>query len=175
MKLFRIVSAAVLCFALAAVVSAQSPQPAPQSPQSAVQTPPAPAPQTPAVPRTQQPPTTPAQSASRNAPEITISGCLAQAEGANGGFTLTVVPPPATTDAARTSAATAAPTKPATYKIVGLGAAELKGHINHHVELKGLALPTTGSADAVRSATAMPQEFRASSVTMVSPTCPPAK
>lgn len=148
MKLFRITSAAILSFALAAVVSAQSPP---------------------------QPPTTPAQPQTRSAPEITISGCLAQGEGATGGFTLTVVPPPATTDAARTSAATAAPTKPATYKVVGLGAAELKGHINHHVELKGQTLPTAGAADAVRSSIAMPQEFRASSVTMVSPTCPPAK
>jgi hypothetical protein len=159
MKVFRLLSTAAACCALTAGLAAQAPPASPQTPAT----------------RPQQPPTTPAQAQSRTAPEITISGCLAQSEGASSGFTLTVIPPPAPTDAARTTTAAAAPTKPATYKIVGLGAAELKGHVNHHVELKGQPLPPAATADAVRSPSAMPQEFRASSVTMVSATCPPAK
>jgi len=173
MKLFRFCSTAALSFAMAGVLAAQTPQPPTPA-----------APQTPAAPRAPQP----AAQAS-DAAEMTIVGCIAQAKDAADSYTLTVTPagaaqtagaqaPGATPDATRAANPAAKPgdaartaaaaTTPATYKIVGLDADQLKGHVNHQVELKGRV-----NAAAAASATA--KEFRASSVKMLSATCPPAK
>lgn len=171
MKLFRFCSTATLSFMMAGVLAAQAPPP--QSTQ-----PPAQRPQTP------------------DAAEMTIVGCLAQAPGATDSYTLSVVPAgaqqaagaakageatratnpdPARTppDVARTGAAA---TQPASYKIVGIAADQLKPHVNHQIELKGRVEATSGSPAQTQPAGQAPavKEFRATSVKMVSATCPPA-
>jgi hypothetical protein len=176
MKLFRFASTAALCFLLAGVLAAQG---APQG-----------APQTPAAPRAEQ-----AAAQARDAAEITIVGCLAQDKSSPDDYVLTVSPAapggaasaggaptaaagdpaPATnprpgagtagSDVARASSGAAA--RPATYKITGLDDDKLKPHMNHQVELKGRV--------KARAAGSAAQEFDASSVKMISATCPPAK
>ena len=162
MKLFRFVSTAVLCASMAAVLAAQAPTPTPQSPPK-----PMPAPQVP-PPQVQQPAAQP-----RDAADVTITGCLAQDATDANSYTLTVAPPASpTTDAARASNPSAA-TKPATYKITGLSADQLKAHVSHQVELKG-NIKAANSAAAREAVDAAP-EFNANAVKMISATCPPAK
>jgi hypothetical protein len=182
MKLFRYASTAALSVLMAGVLVAQS------SPQ----TPPArPADQA-ATPRAAQPAAQPTDAA-----DITIVGCLAQAEDAAGGYTLTVAPAAgvaqaasaaagAAADAARASAASgsardaaraanaagAPAAAAAEYKIVGIAADELKPHVNQQVELKGRVNAAAAAGAAQASAA---KEFRASSVKMLNATCPPAK
>jgi hypothetical protein len=129
-------------------------------------------------------------------PEITIVGCLAQPAAATDPYTVTVAPAAAdaaaagpadaqAADAARTAAGNARPdaaraaarpaaaAAPATYRIVGLAADQLKPHANHQVELKGhINAPIAASAAAQTGAA---KEFRASSVKMLNATCPAAK
>jgi hypothetical protein len=187
MKLFRFASTAALCVLMAGVVAAQS---SPQTPPA----PPAPPADQATPPRAAQPP-----APATDAADITIVGCLAQATDSPDAYTLTVVPPtpaaPATaptasaptrsssdatragnpnpgagaTDAARAAAAAVAP---GTYKIVGIATAQLKPHVNHQVELKG-RLNAPAAAGLAQAASA--KEFKASSVKMLSATCPPAK
>jgi hypothetical protein len=152
MKLFRLVSTAALCTVMASVLAAQTPPP---------QTPTQTTPPKPAVPETATQP--------RDTSEMTITGCLAQDTTDPTAFKLTVAPPASSsTDAARVSSAT----KPATYKITGLAGDQLKSHINHQVELKG---KIKASAATSRESVDAAPEFDASSVKMVSATCPPAK
>jgi hypothetical protein len=62
---------------------------------------------------------------------------------------------------------------PAKYKIVGLANDRLKPHVNHQVELKGR--PDASAAPAGTASSMTPQEFRATTLKMVSATCPAAK
>jgi hypothetical protein len=159
MKLFRFASTAVLCASMAAVLAAQTPTP--QSPPKPV---PAPAPVP--APMPEQPAAQP-----RDAADVTITGCLAQDTTDPTKYTLTVAPPAsATGDAARVSNSS---TKPATYKITGLAADQLKAHVSHQVELKGNIKAATSAAS--REAVDAAPEFSANAVKMISATCPPAK
>jgi hypothetical protein len=178
MKLFRFGSTALLSVVAAGALAAQAPQ-----------TPPAAG--TAQQPRTPQPATRAADAA-----EMTVVGCLAPTAGATDSYTLTVTPPDlarsataagsaaaaATRDATRAgspaskpddAARTAMSSTPAKYKIVGLSNDQLKPHVNHQVELKGRVNASASPAGAASSMTA--QEFRATTLKMVSATCPPAK
>lgn len=183
MKLFRICSTAVLSLSMAGVLAAQTAQQPPAGQQP---------------PRPTQPTTQ-----AGDAAEMTIVGCLAQSTEDPDDFVLKVTPAGAQTaggtattgsDATRatnptTGSSTAARTSAAgmtnaSYKITGIDDAQLKPHVNHQVELKGRV---SGSMSSSPSSTASPttsggamssdmaKEFRASSVRMLSTTCPPAK
>ncbi len=155
MKLFRLASTAALCLTLAGALAAQG---APQG-----------TPQTPPAPRADQA----AAAQARDAAEITIVGCLAEDKSSPDDYTLTVVPAATGGDAARASnPSSAASAKPATYKITGLAADQLEAHVNHQVELKGRI---NAARPAQAGASNAAQEFKASSVKMISATCPPAK
>jgi hypothetical protein len=129
---------------------------------------------------------------------MTIVGCLAQSVTATDAYILTVAPAAADAgaagpadaqpsdaaraaaggarpEAARAAARPAAPAAaPATYRIVGIGADQLKPHVNHQVELKGrINAPIAASAAGAQADAA--KEFRASSVKMLDATCPAVK
>lgn len=142
--------------------------------------------QTPAVPQTPpRPETATAQPAPRDTAATTISGCLklekdvpgltpnvAERAGVGEDFILTNVKPPAGSTSTRMMM----------FRIEGLSSDELKKHVNHQVELQGAiddgaSSPTSakpGAAAGTRdsAASAKPKDFRATSLKMVSATCP---
>jgi hypothetical protein len=155
----------------AAVLSAQTP-PQPQTP---------PRPQTP----TTQPAPTPKPDAQPAAGTVTISGCLkaekdvaglkpnvAERTGMGEDYILTNVRiAPAASSSG--SAPAAAASKAVMYKIEGLNDDELKKHLNHQVELTGRIAESAGAtAPGSGAPSATLKEFQATSLKMVSATCP---
>ena len=194
MKLFRYLSTAALSLVMVGVLAAQTPPQTP-APQGASQTPAAPraaqpadqaadmtivgclAPDTNAAdayfvtitPATAQP--QPDAAAAAAAPPANPISDAARATASPRSDASRAAGAP---DAARTANMSSAATKPATYKIVGIAADQLKPHVNHQVELKG-RIDAANAGNAVTAPAAQAQEFRATSVKMINATCPPTK
>lgn len=142
-------------------------------------------------PRPDTPTTQPAPRGETPGAVTTVSGCLkmekdvpgltpnvAERAGVGEDFILMNVKPAA-------SPSGSGSTRALMYRIEGLTSDELKKHVNHHVELQGTvddrgsaptsAAPTTakpGAAGGTSDTAAKPKDFRATSLKMVSTTCP---